>query len=456
MGLRYRGPDSAADRFAVSVRAEYDAMDRLVRRQVGDGPTETFGYDESGALVNHVHSTGLQIQHLRDGLRQRIGQVLTIPDGGQDGQREPQAQIVRRFEYDPSFRLSADVNGAGHRTAYSYDALDRQVAVTRADGTVARVEHDRNGNTVRAVNENGTQTANRYDAAGLIERQTTPAGGGAVEVERFEYDGLGRLVAATSGTGTVRWTYDTLSRTLTEERAGRVLRAVYDAAGNPVALSYPGGEEVRRRYDRGGRAVAVNTAAGEPVARVAYRYGDQVSRLELGGELVATCAYDAEQRLTSIEYRRIADGALVEGFRYRYDAAGLPVEAVRSTPFGEAAERYRHDAAGRARLARYDITDPADPSSAFGSETSYTPLPEGLWARRVNRDGTGAVLADQTGDVDERNRYRRFGDDELETDASGDVVRRTNPRGTCRYGYDGEHRLVRLECFDPPAGCGSS
>jgi YD repeat-containing protein len=206
---------------------------------------------------------------------------------------------------------------------------------------------------------------------------------------------------------------------------------------------------VRRRYDRGGRVVAVDTASGEPVARVAYRYGDQVSRLELGGTLVAACAYDTEQRLASIEYRRIADGALVEGFRYRYDAAGLPVEAVRSTPLGESAERYRYDVAGRARLARYDVTDPADPSSPFGSETSYTPLPEGLWARRVDRDGAGAVLADQTSDVDERNRYRRFGDDELETDASGDIVRRTGPGGTCRYRYDGEHRLVRLECFDP-------
>jgi len=448
-GLNYRGPDSGARRFAASVRAGYDAMDRLVRRQVGSETAETFSYDESGATVDHVHRTGLRIRQLRDGLGRRTGHVLTVPDDGRDGTRERPAPIVRRYEYDRNFRLSAAVDGAGHRTGYQYDALDRQVSVTRADGTVARAAYDAAGNTVRAVDENGTETLNRFDAAGrLVERRTTSAGGG-VDVERFEYDGLGRLIAATSGTGTVRWTYDSLSRPLTEERAGRVLRAVHDAAGNTVALAYPSGEVVRRRYDRSGRVVAVDTAAGKRIARVGYRFGGQVARLELGGELVAGCSYDADQRLTSVEYRRIADGALLERFRYRYDASGVPVEAVRSTPAGESAERYWHDAGGRPRLARYDIEDPADPRSAFGSETTYEPLPEGLWARRVDRDGTGTVLADSKGDVDDRNRYRRFGDDDLETDASGDVLRRSGPRGTCVYTYDGEHRLVRLECFDP-------
>ncbi|MFF4258653.1 DUF6531 domain-containing protein [Streptomyces sp. NPDC001663] len=442
--LTYRGPDNDG-RFVLSVRAEYDAMGRLTRRRVGDMPAETFGYDEYGVLVDHVHHTGLRIRQLRDDLGRRTGQVLTVPDSSRG---EP-ARIVRQFEYDRNFRLRTAVDGSGHRTAYGYDALDRQVSVTRADGAVARATYDGVGNTVWAVDENGTETVNQFDAAGrLVERRSTGPGT-AVEVEHFDYDGFGRLTAATSGTGMIRWTYDSLSRPLTEERAGRLVRAFYDAAGRTVALAYPGGELVRRRYDRRGRVVAVDTAAGERIARVGYRFGGQVAQLDLGGELVATCSYDADQRLSSIEYRRTVDGALVEGFRYRYNATGLPVEAVRVTPTEEAAEHYWHDAGDRARLARYGIKDPADPNSAFGSETSYELLPEGLWARRIDRDGTGAVTTDRTGDVDDRNRYRRFGDEDLETDATGDVVRRTGPRGTCAYTYDAEHRLIRLECFDP-------
>lgn len=443
--LSYRGPDSAAGQFALSLRAEYDAMERLVRRQVGDDPAETFRYDESGALIDHVHSTGLRIQHLRDDLGRRIGLLINAPGIG----FEDSAPIVRRFDYDRNFRLSAAVDAAGNRTAYSYDALGRQVALTRADGAVVRAQYDGSSNTVRAVDENGTETINRFDAAGrLVESRTTRELGGPAEVERFDYDALGRLVAATSGTGTVRWTYDTLSRPLTEERDGRIVRVTYDPAGNPVELAYPGGDRVRRRFDKAGRTVSVDTAAGEQIARVSYRYGEQVARLELGGELLAACAYDAEQRLTSIEYRRISDGGLVEGFRYRYDAVGLPVEAVRITELGESAERYQYDAAGRARLVRYNVASPVDPNSTFGSETSYEPLPDGMWARRVDRDGSGAVLADRTGEVNERNRYRRFGDDQFETDAAGDVIRRSGPQGTCLYSYDGEHRLVRLACFD--------
>ncbi|MEU9961256.1 DUF6531 domain-containing protein [Streptomyces sp. NPDC050982] len=443
--LTYRGPDSNRGQFTLSVRAEYDAMGQLARRQVGDTPAETFSYDESGALVDHVHHTGLRIQHLRDSLGRRTGQVWTVPD---DSREEP-TRIVRQFEYDRNYRLTATVDGAGHRTTYGYDALDRQVSVTRADGAIARAAYDGVGNTLWVVDENGTETVNLSDADGRIVERRSSGKGTDVEVERFNYDGLGRLIGATSDTGTIRWTYDSLSRPLTEERAGRLVSAFYDAAGNTVALAYPGGENVRRRYDRSGRVVAVDTAAGERIARVGYRFGDQVAQLELGGELVAACEYDADQRLSSIEYRRLADRVLVEGFQYHYGAAGLPVEAVRNTPTGESAERYRHDAGGRPKLARYDIEDPADPKSAFGSETAYELLPEGLWARRVDRDGNGATLADRSGDVDDRNRYRRFGDEDLETDATGDVVRRTGPHGTCLYTYDTEHRLVRLECFDP-------
>jgi YD repeat-containing protein len=421
-----------------TVRAGYDAMDRLTLLATGDRPASTFGYDGSGAPDVHGYGTGLVVRQVRDDLGRRTELRTTVPDG------DDEHLIVRRFAYDRDFRLVSEADAAGHRTGYGYDALGRQVSVRRADGAEVRVAYDAAGNPVRTVDENDTVTENSFDAVGrLTERRT-----GAAEAERFGYDGLGRLVTATSAAGTVRWTYDSLSRPLTEEFAGRVVRATYDAAGNPVTLAYPGGEVLHRRYDPAGRVIAVDTAAGEPVARVTYQFGSQVARLELAGWLVAEHGYDADRRLTSVTYRRADDGALVQSFHYGYDGAGLMTEAIRRTAAGVSAERYRYDAAGRPRLARYDIADPADPQSPFGLETAYEPLPEGLWARRTDRDGAGAVLADQVGEVDDRNRYRRFGDLAFETDASGDVVRRTGPDGACRHTYDGEHRLIRLECLD--------
>ena len=82
-------------------------------------------------------------------------------------------------------------------------------------------------------------------------------------------------------------------------------------------------------------------------------------------------------------------------------------------------------------------------------ETRYEHFPEARWRRRVDRDGSGRTLADRTGTLDRRNRYRRFGDVSFTHDAAGNVTRRgTDNPGFCLYTYDADNRLVKTECFD--------
>jgi YD repeat-containing protein len=441
---RYRGQEGEGEceRAEAIVRLRYDAMDRLVGRQEEDAAPERLEYDAFGAVVAHVRPSGMVVRLLHDALGRRTGQVISAGDAD-DAER-----ITRRLEFDDAYRVVAHTDAAGRRTTYRYDALDRQVGVVYPDGVEATAEYDGNGNVVRTVDPAGTETVITYDAGDrLVERRTRRAGSDADDVETFVYDAVGRLVRATAGGRELRRTYDSLSRVLTEDQAGRTVRTGYDAAGRPVALEYPGGESVRRTFDAQGRVTRVATADGEEIASVEYRAGEQVRRLVLGAALEARCTYDAQERLESITYRRLDDDSVVEGYSYARDDAGRIAHEVQASD--GTGQRFWFDAFNRPVRARYGVEDVLDPASPFEHETTYTWFPDGPWRTRRDTDGSGALVADQAGMLNERNRYRRLGRTAFAYDAAGNVVRKgTDNPGFCLYTYDGQNRLVKVECYD--------
>ena len=447
-----RGPRSDDGRAESTVHLSYDEMDRLVASGTDDEGPERFRHSALGGVAVHMRASGMDVELLEDALGRRVGQVLVVRDAEGDAGAEAK-RIARRLEYDDAYRLTAHTDGAGNRTTYRYDALDRQMGVVYPDGTEATAEYDANGNAIRVVDAGGTEAVNRYDAGDrLVERRTRAAGSdaAATAVEVFAYDAVGRLVRATTAGREIRRTYDSLSRVLTEDQAGRMVRAAYDAAGRPTQLDYPGGESVRRTFDVRGRVTEVVTGSGAPVVSVQYRVGEQIARLVVGGVLEASCTYDRHERLESVTYRRVDTGALVEGYRYAYDDAGRIVNEIRASD--GVGERYAFDASNRPIRARYGVADVLDPASPYDLETTYEHFPEGPWRRRRDVDGRGIVITDQAGIVDERNRYRRFGGTRFAYDAAGNTIRKgTDNPGFCLYTYDGQNRLVKAECFDANA-----
>ena len=444
--LRHRGPEGEGQRFDAVVRRSHDAMDRLESQQENDDAAERFHYDALGTVINYVGKSGIEIHHTLDSLGRPAGHAFTVADpaDGTKGQ-----QIVRRYQYDDNYRLSAYVDARGNRTIYRYDALGRQRSVVYPDGTVARVEHDAKGNVVSEVDPNGNEIINRYDAIDrLIECSSRAAGTDTITTERYEYDGAGRLLSAIASGGAVRHTYDSLSRLLADTQGDRALQYAHDAAGNLTSLVYPGGDEVHRSHDLRNRVTAVYDKAGKSLASFSYRANDQVTGMVLG-DLEVAIAYSPQQRLASIEYRSTRDRALVEGFRYQYDATGQMTHEIQSVAGASYGERYYYDDARRAIRAQYGVQDVFDPNSAFEQETSYEHFAEGAWKRRVDVDGQRRIMAEQAGTLDPRNRYLHFGKLAFDYDANGNCVRResSNP-GFCLYSFDADNRLGKVECFD--------
>lgn len=445
--LKHLGPEGEGKRFERALRRSHDEMDRLVWQQENDEAPERFAYNSLGNVINHVGKSGIEIHYTDDSLGRRVGHAYTIKDALDDSKVQ---KIVRSFEYDDNYRISAYTDAAGKRTMYRYDTLDRQTGVVFPDDNVASVEYDANGNIISEFDQNNNQINNRYNASNqIVERRSIIKHTGNETVEQFEYDGADRLVTAIAPDATIRRTYDSLSRLLTEQQGDHVLGFNQDSSGNLTSLVYPGGEEVHKEYDIQNRVSSVKNNAGETIAKFIYRANDQVAKMLLGSVIETDFSYNQQERLEKIEYRRTDNNKLVEGFQYQYDDTGKMTHEIQLSVGSTYGERYYYDDANRATRAQYGVQNVFDPNSSFEQETSYEHFPEGSWKRRVDLDGQGQIIDDQIGTINQRNNYQDFGKISFSYDANGNCIRKgkSNP-GYCEYTYDQDNKLIKSLCYD--------
>lgn len=444
--IKHLGPEIEGKRFERVVRRSYDAMDRLELQGENDEAPERFAYNALGDVIKYVDKAGMEIHYTDDPLGRRTGHVFTITDALDNTQAH---KMVRRFEYDANYRLSAYTDAAGNRTMYRYDTFDRQTGVVFPDGNAANVDYDANGNIVRIVDQNKNEINNRYDASNrLVERRSLIENTGKETVEQYEYDGLSRMVGAMGPDASIRRTYDSLSRLLTEEQGDHKLRCAHDSAGNLTSLIYPGGEEIHKAYDIRNRVTTVKNKAEETIASFIYRASGQIDKMLLGKVIETDFFYNSQEHLESIEYRSTDDQKLVEGFRYQYDDSGRMTHEIQLSEGSTYGERYYYDNANRATKAQYGAQDVFDPNSPFEQETSYEHFPEGSWKRRRDIDGRGQVIAEKMGALNQLNKYQHFGDLSFKYDANGNCVRKGKPNpGYCLYAYDQDNKLIKVECY---------
>ncbi|MCK7167212.1 RHS repeat domain-containing protein [Enterobacter cloacae] len=145
-------------------------------------------------------------------------------------------ETYRRFSYDSAGRMLSETDGDGHLTGYVYDALDRVVRKTLADGTTILTAYDPAFTGALAT----ALTVEWTDAEG--KTHSTLAG-------TRKYDGTGRLVSETCGGRTTRMEYDEgyTSPTRTYHPDGRVTYGHYDPLMDEAPLSQSAVEGVPER-----------------------------------------------------------------------------------------------------------------------------------------------------------------------------------------------------------------
>ncbi len=448
--------------------------------------TTQFGYDRHGLLTSITDPLGDRTTMTYD----EAGDLATVvsPRGNETGGRPEQHTTryvhdasgllteatdplghVTRWSYDPAGNLSSTTDPKLHTTTYGYDAADLLTSIRRADETTLRREYDADGNvrsTVDGASHATTYgydardrlvsvtdplrrtTTYGYDAAGnrtsLVDAQerTTTYGydnanrltsirysDGTTPNVSFEYDNAGLRRSMTDGSGTTRYTWDSLGRlTQDTDGAAQTIRYGYDLAGNVTSLTYPGSEVVTRSYDDAERLERVTDWLRGTTSFAYDRDSDLLSTTypEASGN-VDSAGYDNAGRLTSLAFKQ--GETTLAGITYEREANGLPRTALPSGLPGATRIEYGYTALDQIELATTQrfTYDAADNMTEL---ESATPL-----RYDAADELTEGPVSPGTAEAPATFAYDRDGNRTSATPSGGEAT---------RYTYDQANRLLTL------------
>lgn len=284
---------------------QYDALDRIVQIADAAGRTTKFEHDALGRLTRVIDAAGGVVEYAYDEAGNRT--AVKDPNGG-----------TNSFSYDALDRLIAEIDADGHIQSYLYDAVGNLAQLTDAKGQTLNYVHDAADRLTDILYPDGSKASFGYDAAGNRTRLSDSLGDSV-----FEYDALSRLVRYT----------DPFNQTVRHE---------YDATGNRVGLTYPGGKRASYAYDASNRLQSVADWLGG-VTNYSYDDAGRLVSAVLPNGSTATYAYDAADRLMALFNRRI-DGSMIASYELTLDAVGNRTQIRKQEPLSPVFQRKMENA----------------------------------------------------------------------------------------------------------------
>jgi phage tail-like protein len=437
----------------------YDSLNRCIGTSDNVGNTTQYGYDSRGNLVRQVNPNGNLTGWTYDGLNRC---TLAVADLDGDGLLDLTADAAWSWSYDDNDCLLTRTDDNTNSTVYVYDALDRCVSVTQADGTSRNMIWSPRSNLIVETDANGTVVSNRYDLLSrCVGRNIVPSSAVATTTtfELFAYDGCSRPVLASNDVSQLLFAYDSLGNTEKLKQDCLMMARTFDGVGNCVSLTYPGGRMVQYTYDALDQVASLSTSAsgGLPPATL------------------ATYAYDGPGRLTRLTRANTVNTRIFwTGMSGVANASGdFACKNIRSinhasSSLGVKDQRlYAYDH-NQNKVLRAQTTPFVGNQPMLTNTFTYTPLDQ--LSKAINTKGTGAVVRgyhlDSLGNfLDVTNgtvvsSYTRdasippgdFQMDQYTTtpfgselhDHNGNLVQVTTPTKQTQYSYDYANRLVSV------------
>ena len=260
----------------VVIQRVFDLHNRLDRITQG-GVTEDFDYGADGTLAAWTDGNLNTTRYGYDAMKRltstdRIGQAVT------------------RQVYDSHGNLVSVTDPENHTTSYQYDDLGNRLLLDSPDTGSTTYAYDAAGLATELVDANGQRTGFSYDAGGRltgIDREgaeydvnytydTCPNGVGQLcsasvgwgDAVEYGWNGLGEVVAVTTGVGQVGYTYGPQGEpTSIRYPSGRVVQYVLDGAGRV--------EQVRLQWLDSSESVLMEDFEYSPMSRpIAWRFAN--------------------------------------------------------------------------------------------------------------------------------------------------------------------------------------
>jgi RHS repeat-associated protein len=428
----------------------YDPAGRRVATTNGAGETTGFDYDEIGHLTRIVRPSGVAIWLIlfgESGHADRVGPdgdfyfanrrsfdaVGNRTEGGPLGEPAPGGVVRRHYDADRNVRsveledggaIEIDVRSDGQVTRIArpggddhemgFDALGRLVSRReRVDGLwqETRLEYDALDRQTAVSRANGMRQEADYDAAGRIVALRNLRHAALEGVRTFVYQ-AGRLVSSTDSLrgGTEYATYDWAGRLVLLQHAdGRFTGSTHDARSRQIAEWYADADwhlmrRVRFGYDGAGRQTSIRDGMTSVLERE-YE-GGRLARVRYGNGLVRSFAWDPEVEMLQGSETLAPDGTLVESTVLARSLAWPRVvfEAATTTAGGiEATTRETYTLVGfagestlvnRPRIDRFSGSAETEGPRSFSFDGRSNLLAEGGAVFTFNEEGNRLLSID--------------------------------------------------------------
>ncbi|MBJ7309698.1 RHS repeat-associated core domain-containing protein [Rugamonas sp. CCM 8940] len=285
------------DRKGQVTRYAYDVLDRLTSTTYADGGTVTVTYDQGNRIVRMDDSVNGIVSFDYD-VRDRVGRVST-----------PKGKVA--YTYDANGRrASMSVTGLPP-LRYSYDDGGRLVRIEQAadavnNGVAQSISfvYDAANRRIRTSYANGVTRSDTYDGAGqLVSIAYANADGSVLGDLRYAYDNGGRRIQAGGSLA---------HAALPEALAS----ANVDAANR---LTVFGAQTLS--YDANGNLL------GDGDQTYVWNARDQLIQINSGnGAVVASFSYDALGRRQTKTVNGVASGYVYDGLNIVQELSGLNVD----------------------------------------------------------------------------------------------------------------------------------
>ncbi len=428
---------------------DYDALNRMTTQTV---------IDRTNSSITKVTSLAWDCRNTLCSTTDPKGNVVTMTYDYLNRMTQKSedmgssAAIVTQWTYDQNDNVTQMNDDKNNDTDYTYDALNRLITKTYENGKTVSYQYDSTSNVTRITDQIGSTLD--YGYSDIDERTgctiTKGTGVQGDTDESWTYDALGRLTQAADNDSIVNFTYDSLSRVLTEEQGsnplgstGKSVTYSWNAEGERTKAAYPSGFEARETRDDLGRTTEIKDQYNTSVSTFAlYGAAGRLKTLGSGNGMVGTWSYDGFRRPTDISHK--TSGATERaGFEYGWDANDNPTHEERRHLSGHG-DVYTYDKANRLTKVLRDVTDPSAEVASPGSY-SYDKKLEydmddvfNLTAYKVTPYGGSTTTTSYT--TNAMNEYTAIGSTSPTYTDNGAL----KDDGTYKYKYDAHDHLTEV------------
>jgi RHS repeat-associated protein len=334
---------------------EYDARDRLVAvvrpqrelRWVWD-PADRVIEERSGTVSRWTATYNVH--------EELVGRTVDAA----------QLNMRREWSRDSLGRIQLLKDATGATTEYGYDPHGTIERIVLPDGSIWRFAANRRQRTLERVAPSGAKTFARLDAvSGLPLELSTVAAAGQLPVatRTFQYDGLGRIVGATSGGQSITREYDSLGRILKETAQGQTTEVAHDDVTRVTTISYPDGTKEQVTFDATGRPQQITDVSAFPSPQIDFGYDlpGRRSAVAHGNTCTIDHHYDDVDRVVTVDAQ--SGGTTVDGVGVGFDAWGHRGVEQRAVG-GGGTQVHGFDLAGRLVQSARSVPVPQLPSTS--------------------------------------------------------------------------------------------